>query len=308
MELMIPPGRLDPPVGHETDHALGPADAEIRFVEYGSYACPHCRAANERIAQARDQLGDRVCYAFRHRPLTDNSLAFRVAELAELARTPEAFWSAHIKLMTRSMLLTEDDLVAAATDLGVNDDFALGDNDAVRHARARVEARASGVRFTPTFYINRRRYDGPGTRALSSTRCLARSRTVSVRRPLTSRAGALGGHFAGPRDRGRDRHHELSARAGVRGALAPRARFELGLRSLSEVDPSLGQRRAPPAPAHSGSGARHHTGSANPDGRRLVEDDFAAATAALLNKLNLDGTIEHLVVVSAPSASTSTAT
>ena len=57
---------------------------------------------------------------------------------------------------------------------------------------------------------------------------------------------------------------------------------------------------APPAPAHSGSGARHHTGSANPDGRRLVEDDFAAATAAFLNKLSLDGTIEHLVVVSDP--------
>jgi protein required for attachment to host cells len=57
---------------------------------------------------------------------------------------------------------------------------------------------------------------------------------------------------------------------------------------------------APPAPAHSGSGARHHTGSANPDGRRLVEDDFAAATAAFLNKLSLGGTIEHLVVVSDP--------
>ncbi|WP_445217554.1 host attachment protein [Bradyrhizobium sp. Pa8] len=57
---------------------------------------------------------------------------------------------------------------------------------------------------------------------------------------------------------------------------------------------------APPAPARSGSGARHHTGSANPDGRRLVEDDFGAGTAALLNKLSLDGTIEHLVVVSDP--------
>ena len=57
---------------------------------------------------------------------------------------------------------------------------------------------------------------------------------------------------------------------------------------------------APPAPVHSGSGARHHTSSANPDGRRLVEDDFAAATAAFLNKLSLDGTIEHLVVVSDP--------
>ena len=57
---------------------------------------------------------------------------------------------------------------------------------------------------------------------------------------------------------------------------------------------------APPAPADLGSGARHHAGSANPDGWRLVEDDFAAATAAFLNKLSLDGTIEHLVVVSEP--------
>ena len=57
---------------------------------------------------------------------------------------------------------------------------------------------------------------------------------------------------------------------------------------------------APPAPAHSGSGARHHTSSANSDGRRLVKDDFAAATAAFLNKLSLDGVIEHLVVVSDP--------
>jgi len=195
MELMIAPGRLDRPVDHETDHLLGPADAEITLVEYGSYACPHCRAANERIAQARDQLGDRVCYAFRHTPLSDNSLSFRAAELAELAQTPEAFWSAHIKLMTRSMQLTEDDLVAVATDLGVKADFALGDSDAARRAGARVEAdvassRASGVRFTPTFYINGRRYDGPGTRALLSTRCLARSATASVPQPWTSRAGA----------------------------------------------------------------------------------------------------------------------
>jgi protein required for attachment to host cells len=55
---------------------------------------------------------------------------------------------------------------------------------------------------------------------------------------------------------------------------------------------------APPAPAHSGSGARHYTGSANPDGTRVVEDDFAAATAAFLNKLSLDETIEHLFIVS----------
>lgn len=166
MEEMTPLGRLDRPVDHKVDHVLGPTNAPIRLVEYGSYACPHCRAANERIAQARDQLGERVCYAFRHRPLSDNSLAYRAAELVELAETAEAFWDAHIKLMTRSMELTEDDLIAVANDLGVDPDFALSDSDALKRAKAKVEAdiassRASGVNFTPAFYINRRRYDGP---------------------------------------------------------------------------------------------------------------------------------------------------
>ncbi|MBR0821097.1 host attachment protein [Bradyrhizobium liaoningense] len=55
----------------------------------------------------------------------------------------------------------------------------------------------------------------------------------------------------------------------------------------------------PPVPAHANSRTRHRTGSASPDGKRL-ENDFAAATAAFLNKLSLDGTIEHLVVVSDP--------
>lgn len=55
-----------------------------------------------------------------------------------------------------------------------------------------------------------------------------------------------------------------------------------------------------PAPAHSGSGVRHHTGSANPDDKRLSEDDFAAATAALLNRLGQEGTIEHLLLVADP--------
>jgi NhaA family Na+:H+ antiporter len=152
-------GRLDRPVDERRDHVLGPANAQITLVEYGSYACPHCRAANERIADVRDQLGDRLRYAFRHRPLTGSDLARRAAEMIERARSPEQFWKAHIALMTRSPVLTEDDLVAVAQDydLGSEPDAA---------ARSRVEAdeksaHASGVLFTPTFFVNGNRYDGP---------------------------------------------------------------------------------------------------------------------------------------------------
>jgi len=157
---------LDRPVDDTSDHILGPPNAPITLVEYGSYACPHCRAANERIAQVRDELGDRLRYVFRHRPLTGSDIARRAAELVEHADNPDQFWDAHVKLMTRSAELTEDDLVAVAQDLKLADEDAEEAEAMSRRARERVEAdeasaRASGVMFTPTFFINGRRYDGP---------------------------------------------------------------------------------------------------------------------------------------------------
>ena len=158
--------RLDRPVNAAYDHVLGPDSAEITLVEYGSYACPHCRAANERISQVRDQFGDRLRYVFRHRPIGGSDIARRAAELAEHTGDPEKFWDAHVALMTRSTELSEDDLAVVATDLGLTREARDEAAEAARRARERVlsderSARASGVRYTPTFFINGRRYDGP---------------------------------------------------------------------------------------------------------------------------------------------------
>jgi len=164
MSQATPGNRLDRPVGR-TDHTLGPDRAPITLLEYGSYACPHCRAANERIAEVRRELGDRLRYVFRQRPLAGNDLARRAAELVERARRPEDFWRAHMLLMSRSEVLTEDDLAAVARELGVDAGSATAAPEA-QYARQRVDAdlasaRASGALYTPTFFINGRRYDGP---------------------------------------------------------------------------------------------------------------------------------------------------
>jgi Na+:H+ antiporter, NhaA family len=158
--------RLDRPVDVTRDHVLGPPSAQITLVEYGSYACPYCRAANEQIAGVRDEFGDRLRYVFRHRPLTGSEIARRAAELAERATDPRSFWDAHVKLMTRSETLTEDDLVAVARDLKLEIEGPTEAEEAAGRARSRVEAdersaHASGVMITPTFFINSRRYDGP---------------------------------------------------------------------------------------------------------------------------------------------------
>jgi len=157
--------RLTRSVDARYDHVLGSASAPITLVEYGSYACPHCRAANARIADIRDQFGERLRYVFRHKPLTDNDLARRAAELAERTDDPMRFWEAHVELMSRSEELTEDDLISVAEKMAA-DDPSFQAPDAKRRAKERVDAdvasaRASGVMITPTFFINGRRYDGP---------------------------------------------------------------------------------------------------------------------------------------------------
>ena len=158
--------RLDRPVDPARDHVVGLDRAEITLVEYGSYDCPHCRAANARISEVRSQLGDRVRYVFRHRPLSGSELARRAADLVEQAATADQFWSAHVALMTRSRTLTDDDLRSVAQDLSLTERPAAEASGAERAARNRVDAdvassNASGVRYTPTFFINGERYDGP---------------------------------------------------------------------------------------------------------------------------------------------------
>ena len=156
---------LSRPVDEATDHVLGPAGAPVTLVEYGSYACPNCRAANERIAEARDQLGDRLRYVFRHRPVPGSELARRAAELVERASDEATIWRAHILQMTRSETLTADDLRVVAGELGVDWERREESPEEASGAKARVDldmrsARASGVIVTPTFFINGRKYDG----------------------------------------------------------------------------------------------------------------------------------------------------
>jgi NhaA family Na+:H+ antiporter len=158
--------RLDRGVDDTRDHILGPNNAPVTLVEYGSYDCPHCRAANERITEVRGQLGDRLRYVFRHRPVTGSELARRAAELVETTDDAERFWDAHVALMTRSETLTENDLGAVADQLGSSLKDEAEREARLQQAKARVDldiesARASGVQFTPTFFINGRRYDGP---------------------------------------------------------------------------------------------------------------------------------------------------
>ena len=163
MATVGPIRKLIPPIDVERDHILGPQNAEITLLEYGSYSCPRCHAVHEVIKALRNRFGDRMNYVFRHLPVAGNAEAVRAAELAEfVSESGGNFWKAHRVLMERGPDFSDGDLDAIARDLIIPDG---ADAAALAAAHDRVledidSAAHSGAVATPTFFINGRRYEG----------------------------------------------------------------------------------------------------------------------------------------------------
>jgi NhaA family Na+:H+ antiporter len=156
--------KLDRPIDPERDHVLGPPDAELTLVEYGSYACRHCHTVQDVIAGLRSQFGDRMRYVFRHLPVEGSEDAMRAAELAEYAAVATGrFWEVHKELMQRGPAYSAGDCKQITRELDLPD--AAANTAALATARERIRediesAERSGARVTPTFFINGRRYAG----------------------------------------------------------------------------------------------------------------------------------------------------
>jgi formate-nitrite transporter family protein len=158
------PARLAVPVT-ERDHAIGPATAPVTLVEYGDYECPYCRRADPVVRRIRQELGDRLRFVFRNYP--QNSVhphASEAAMAAEAAAAQGKFWPMHDELYDHQDELAESDLSKFALRAGVEIYKFQADLGTERFA-ARVRedvlsGQQSGVRRTPTFFINGIRYDG----------------------------------------------------------------------------------------------------------------------------------------------------
>jgi formate-nitrite transporter family protein len=159
------PATLADPVT-EQDHAIGLPTAPITIVEYGDYECPDCLNAVPIMEEVRKSLGDRLRFVFRHYPLRSvHPHASAAAEVAEAAADQGKFWQMHKALFKHQKELTEIDFSHLALTLGLEIyKFETGRSAEKHHRRilADFEGGArSGVKRTPTLYINGRRYDGP---------------------------------------------------------------------------------------------------------------------------------------------------
>jgi protein-disulfide isomerase len=148
------------------DHMKGPRNAPIHLVEYGDYECPDCGQAYWFLKKIEETLGDLLCFVFRNFRLANvHPHAEHAAEAAEAAGSQGKFWQMHDVLFEHQKALEDKDLVTYAAEIGLDVPLFIQEMTEHRYAdRVREDFLSgvrSGVKGTPTFFINGAVYEGP---------------------------------------------------------------------------------------------------------------------------------------------------
>ncbi len=146
------------PVG-QSDHALGPATARVKIVEYGDFECPYCQQAYHGVSILLKHFGSDVRFVFRHFPLREvHPHAELAAEAAEAAGAQGAFWRFHNRLFDNHLHLKARNLRQYAEQEEIDlkrFDAEMADHIYLQRVQEHIEGGVrSGVRATPTFFVN----------------------------------------------------------------------------------------------------------------------------------------------------------
>lgn len=150
--------RLIEPLG-PADHVLGPEHAAVTVVEYGDFECPYCKQATGTVKLLLARFGELARFAFRPFPLEEvHPHALQAAEAAECAGSQGKYWQMHELLFDKQPHFELPELYEYASLLGL-DVAKFKDEMGTQVHRPRVRenlrtGNASGVRATPTFFVN----------------------------------------------------------------------------------------------------------------------------------------------------------
>ena len=141
------------------DHAVGPAHAHVTLVEYGDFECPNCKQAAPAVKLLLERFSGRLRLVWRHFPLQEvHPHALDAALAAETAAAQGRFWPMHDLLFQNQSHLERKQLRGYAERLELEMPRYDAEMDARRYlqrVREQIDGGArSGVRSTPTFYVN----------------------------------------------------------------------------------------------------------------------------------------------------------
>ena len=155
------------PIALGTTGLKGDARARVAIVAYSDFECPFCGRFAKEVFPALDKkyiASGAILFAFRHLPLENiHPLALQAAESVECAGRQGRFWQMHDLQFANPKELALADHLERAQELGLDGRAFERCLDGEMTSLVRTqqsEARAAGVRSTPTFLIGTVTTDG----------------------------------------------------------------------------------------------------------------------------------------------------
>ncbi len=144
---------------------LGNAAAPVSIVEFSDFTCPYCQMLRTKLEEFVKDRAGRVKLYYKPFPIASHERSFEAAVAGEWARDQGKFWPMHDLLFEHPHALSTDDLAAYAAQAGA-DPADLREALQEGRYRAKVEgsmaeARAAGIRGTPTLFFDGRRLGLP---------------------------------------------------------------------------------------------------------------------------------------------------
>lgn len=158
---------------HPLDNIKGSASSTVVLMEYSDFQCPACRSYYPVLREIMQQYGDRMAFVYRHFPLiTIHPNAEFAARAAEAAKKQGKFWEMYDLLFEKQNEWANSSNVAPifesyATLIGISVEQFKTDwvsADVKNFVRSqRLHSVKVGLQGTPTFYLNGRKIQNPGS-------------------------------------------------------------------------------------------------------------------------------------------------
>jgi protein-disulfide isomerase len=139
--------------------SLGPDDAPVTIIEFSDFQCPYCKRASPIVHRLAEKYPEQVRIVYRHMPLDSiHPRARAAAEASACADDQGLFWEYHDQIFANSSKLSDEDLLAFGTAVGVDEAVFAACVETRKHAEAVqadvADATSAGITGTPAFVVN----------------------------------------------------------------------------------------------------------------------------------------------------------
>ncbi len=139
---------------------LGDPGAPVEVIEFAEFQCPFCMKHQTLLRDLVEEYPGKVRSGFKHFPLSKHKQAVYAGKAAWAAGRQDKFWEMHDLLFSARGKLNADAIDGYAEELGLDMDAFKADVASGNATQAvftdRKAGHRSGVKGTPSFYVNGR--------------------------------------------------------------------------------------------------------------------------------------------------------